>query len=599
MQANQDTTCILIILIKTEYHFMKLTDTIARTLKEYKIKHVFGLQGGAAVHIFDSLEKNKIGVTYTNHEQSAALAAVAYAKATNHIGCVVVTTGPATTNTMTGLLSAWQDSVPCIFISGQSRSQHTSYGKKVRQVGTQEVNICDIVRPITKYVKFIDNKDTFLDELNKAITIANSGRKGPVWIDLPLEFQWADISLKKKKIPQKTIKFKNLKLSLFNNLVKKSKKPLFIIGYGVRSSKNAHIELKKTFSKKNIPFVTTWNAYDLFSTNDKMNLGLIGMSGHRGANKAVFESDLLICLGTHLSIPHTTTLFDDFAPNSKKIIINIDRDQLKNLNVKFDLKINSDLNYFLKKINKDKTILFNNEWNNLSYLKKINWYYPKEKNSINSNTVMREVTKEIKSKKCIILDGGGTALYTGFQSSVINKDDRIICSSAISSMGTGLAETIGVSKSRNFKKLICLIGDGSFLMNIQDLQTISQDKINVLIIVVNNNGYLAIRNTQKEFLKARYYGTHPKWKLTMPNFEKVSKAFNLKYFKFKRYEDFKQNIKKIKNLNGPTVCELFVDENQEPLFKQGYKSNNNGTFSPQPLSEMYPFLNSPIANTNN
>ena len=178
---------------------MKLTHALALILKENDIKNAFGLQGGAVVHIFDSLEKYKIDVTYTPHEQAASLAAVANAKVNENIGCVVVTTGPACTNAMTGLLAAWQDSVPCIFISGQSRSNHTSYNKKVRQTGTQEVNICDIVRPITKYVKFIDNKDTFLDELNKAITIANSGRKGPVWIDLPLEFQWANISLKKKK----------------------------------------------------------------------------------------------------------------------------------------------------------------------------------------------------------------------------------------------------------------------------------------------------------------------------------------------------------------------------------------------------------------
>ena len=579
---------------------MKLTDTIAEVLKEHKVKHVFGLQGGAVVHIFDSLEKNKIGVTYTNHEQSAALAAVAYAKATNNIGCVVVTTGPATTNTMTGLLSAWQDSVPCLFISGQSRSQHTSYGKKVRQVGTQEVNICDIVKPITKYVKFINNKDNFVEELNKAIQIANSGRKGPVWIDLPLEFQWSDINFKKTKtFPRKIKEYKNLKINLFNNLVKKSVRPLFLLGYGTRSSKDAQLELNKFFLKNKLPYVTTWNGCDLFPTNAKMNLGIIGMSGQRGANKAVFESDLLICLGTHLSIPPTTTLFDSYATKTKKIITNIDNDQLKNLNVKFDLKINSDLKYFLKVLNEKKNIKFTNKWNNLSYLKKINWYHPNQKNKINSNIVIREITKEIRSKKCIIVDGGGTALYSGFQSSVINKNDRVICSSAISSMGTGLAETIGASKSKNFKKLICIIGDGSFLMNIQDLQTISQDKINVLIILVNNNGYLAIRHTQKEFLKAKYYGTHPKWKLTMPNFEKVSKAFNLNYFKFKKYEDFKRNLKKIKNQNGPTVCELIVDENQESLFKQGYKDNNDGTFSPQPLSEMYPFLNSPIANTNN
>ncbi len=578
---------------------MKLTDALAQILKEKKIDHVFGLQGGAVVHIFDSLEKKKIRVTYTNHEQSAALASVAYAKASDKIGCTVVTTGPATTNSITGLLAAWQDSVPCLFISGQSRSQHTSYGKKVRQVGTQEVNICDIVRPITKYQKFITQKDNFIDELNKAIRIAITGRKGPVWIDLPLEYQWSDIKYhkKKEKIPKKN---KKLNTKSFFKFLNNSEKPLLVLGFGLKSSQGALKYLKSFLLKNRLPFVTTWNACDLFPTGDNLNLGIIGMSGQRGANKAVFQSDLLICLGTHLSIPHTTTLFDNYAPKSKKIIVNIDKNQLDNLNVKFDLKINSDLCLFLKKVNKLIKKTKNYQWKNLKQIKNLNWYQPiNKKNHINPNTAIREITKSIKSTKAIVIDGGGTALYSGFQSSVINKGDKVICSSSISSMGSGLAETIGTSKNKKIKKLVCVIGDGSFLMNIQDLQTIVQDKINVVIILVNNNGYLAIRHTQKEFLKKKYYGTHPKWRLTMPNFKKVSKSFGLNYFKIKTDSNLKHNMKKIISQKGPVVCELIVDENQDSLFKQGYKENKDGTFSPQPLSEMYPFLDFSIANTNN
>ena len=575
---------------------MKLTDCLANILKKNNIKHVFGLQGGAVVHIFDSIEKKRIGVTYTNHEQSASLAAVANAKCSENTGCVVVTTGPATTNAMTGLLAAWQDSVPCLFISGQSRSQHTSYGKKVRQVGTQEVNICDIVKPITKYSKFIDNKDNFLFELEKAIKIANEGRKGPVWLDIPLEFQWADIKyIYNKKVKKKT-KY-NYKINQFLSLLKKSKKPLITIGYGARSSKETLSYLKKIINRYKIPFTTTWNGSDIFETEHHLNLGIIGMSGQRGANRAMFKADLIMCLGTHLSIPHTTTLFDNYANQAKKIIVNIDKHQLKNLNVDFNLKINCDLELFLKKLYKKK-LNFKNNWKNLNQFKEFNWYEPKNTKSINSNLAVRIITHKIK-KKCIIVDGGGTALYAGFQSSIVNKNDRIICSSAISSMGTGLAETIGASKSKKFDKLICVIGDGSFLMNIQDLQTIFQDKIKVLILLVNNNGYLAIRHTQKEFLKSKFYGTHPDWKLTMPSFKKVTKSFGLDYINIKTKNDLRKNLKKILNFKKPTVCELMVDENQDSLFKQGYKSNNDGTFSPQPLSEMYPFLDKYIANTNN
>tara|TARA_Y100000294_G_scaffold148865_1_gene145438 strand:+ start:2398 stop:4140 length:1743 start_codon:yes stop_codon:yes gene_type:complete len=580
---------------------MKLTDVFATLLKKLKVKHVFGLQGGAVVHFFDSLEKKKIKVTYTNHEQSAALAGVSYAKSTENIGCVIVTTGPGSTNAITGLLAAWQDSVPCLFISGQSRSNHVSYGKKVRQVGVQEVNICDIVKPITKYTKFVKKKENFVDEVLKATKIAISGRPGPVWLDIPLEIQWSDIKNRKininlnKKIVKKNKNFSKFKKSL--ELFKGAKKPLLILGFGVRNSFENLSNLKKLVYRKKIPFVTTWNGADLFSTDDQFNLGILGMSGQRGANKAVFESDLLICLGTHLSIPHTTTLYKNYAPNSKKIIIDIDQDQLKNLNVKFDLKINDDLKKFVNwLINKNISTY---KWSNLEELKKMNWYLQKKIKYPNSNIFIRNLTKQIKEKFCLVVDGGGTALYAGFQSPIIKPQDRIICSSSISSMGSGLAETIGAIKSKNFKKIICIIGDGSFLMNIQDLQTIFQDKINVSIILINNNGYLAIRNTQKEFLNRRYFGTHPKGNLTMPSFRKLAKAFKINYLKVNNPNKMQKAIDFIKRTNKPNICEVFVDENQESLFKQGYAKNENGTFTPQPLSEMYPFIGTPIANTNN
>ena len=216
---------------------MKLTDVLAKILKKNSVKQVFGLQGGAVVHIFDSLEKYKIQVTYTNHEESAALAATANAKVNENIGCVVVTTGPGSTNAITGLLAAWQDSVPCLFISGQARSTHVSYGKKIRQVGTQEVNICDIVRPITKYTKFINNKNNFIHEVNNAIKIAKEGRPGPVWLDIPIDLQWINIKFSKNKLKKISISNKKnvgknkLKLSL--KLINQSSRPLLVLGYGV------------------------------------------------------------------------------------------------------------------------------------------------------------------------------------------------------------------------------------------------------------------------------------------------------------------------------------------------------------------------------
>ena len=568
---------------------MKLTDILAQILIKKGIGHVFGLQGGAVVHIFDSLEKAGMGVTYMHHEQSASLAAVAHSKISEKLGCAVVTTGPGATNAITGLLASWQDSIPCIFISGQVRSQHMSYGKKVRQVGTQEVNICDIVRPITKYCETIINPNEFEEKLSKAIEIAKEGRPGPVWIDLPLEFQWEDLKYSHSFLDEA---FRNSKLPKYDfkkyeeveKSIKKSSKPLLILGYGVRLAGGKDL-IKDFVENAEIPFVTTWTACDLFTTNNKYNLGVIGMTGQRGANKAVFDADLLICLGTHLSIPHTTTLYESYAPNAKKIIINIDGDQLNNLNINFDLKIESDLLPFLKWI-VDKKTEKQNLLNFESY-KTLNWYEPKTKKNIDTNLFVHKLT-ERTSKKCVIIDGGGTALYAGFQSIVINKGDRVICSSAISAMGTGLAETIGISKSKdgNFEKFYCIIGDGSFLMNIQDLQTIKQENINVVICVINNNGYLAIRNTQKDFLGGKYYGTHPDWRLQMPSIDKLAQGFQIAYEKIELNDSLSDSIDRIIKSDGPLICEVIVSEDQPVLFKQEYKALPNGLFEPLPLSNM-------------
>jgi len=505
---------------------MKLTDALAERLKACNVRHVFGLQGGAVVHIFDSLERMGIGVTYTHHEQSAALAAVAYAKVTENIGCAVVTTGPGATNAITGLLAAWQDSIPCIFLSGQARSQHTSYGRKVRQVGTQEVNICDIVRPITKYTKFVSHKDQFLAELDRALDIALSGRPGPVWLDIPLDMQWGDIAASANSLPTRiqttaeqceVLNAEALSRSL--EMINAADRPLLVLGYGIRLAGRPP-SLWEIIERHSLPFVTTWTAADLFPTLHPLNLGIIGMSGQRGANKAVFAADTLLCLGTHLSIPHTTTLFDSYAPNARKIIVNIDADQLDNLNVNFDLKIEGDLNGYLGWLAGQELKTFH--WPDIQVYKDANWYEPAVTSRPNSNIYIHRLTQRMTETTCLVIDGGGTALYAGFQSSIIKQNDRIICSSAISAMGTGLAESIGAAKSGKFPRHLCIIGDGSFLMNVQDLQTIRQENINVIISVVNNNGYLAIRQTQKEFLSGRYFGTHPDWRLEMPSIRKIA-----------------------------------------------------------------------------
>tara|TARA_B100000989_G_scaffold172949_2_gene129668 strand:+ start:15451 stop:17157 length:1707 start_codon:yes stop_codon:yes gene_type:complete len=567
---------------------MKFTDVIAHSIKANEVKCVFGLQGGAVVHIFDSLERLNVPVVYTHHESSASFAAAANAKSSNCLGCAVVTTGPGATNAITGLMGAWQDSVPCIFLSGQVRSNHMSYGKPVRQVGSQEVNITDVVKPLTKYSKVIINPDSIQEEINKAIKIAISGRPGPVWLDLPLEFQWSDVKFEESKCKKVLPKVSRLDfdedLNLFTKYLEESKSPLFVLGYGCILS-GMQKKIKNFIEENDFRCVTTWTAGGIFSTKSKNNLGIIGMSGQPGANKAVFSSDLLIALGTHLSIPHTTTLTDSYAPKAKKIFVNIDKDQLDHLNLRADLKIHADLRQFINKlVNKNfKT----KKYRNIDQFKKLNIKkLRKTKRFVDPNMFFRKLTEKISNEDGIIIDGGGTALYTGFQASDIKEDQKIICSSAISSMGTGLAETIGSYMSKEFRTLYCIIGDGSTLMNIQDLQSISDMKIPCVICVINNNGYLAIRHTQQGFLENRYYGTHPDWKLGIVDFKDAAKAFKLQYFKLDENKQIDSMCKKVLNTKKPILLEVLVSENQPALFSQQYVKNKDGTSTPKSLEYM-------------
>lgn len=570
---------------------MKFTDILVEICQRWKINTVFGLQGGAVAHIFDSFEKYNLNVIYTHHEQTAALAAASFSRTSNEISCVVTTTGPGSTNAITGLMGAYQDSIPVLFISGQVRSNHVSYKKLVRQVGTQEAPIIDIIKPLVKATLYIDRPKKIF-ELNNLLKIATQGRPGPVWLDIPLNFQWEDVKTNLKLINRyeesKKRTFNSNKFKKSFNFLLNSQKTLFVIGYGVRLSKTEEI-LHRIIKKHNFQYVTTWTAADIFETSSENNLGIIGMSGQKGANKAIFNSDLLVCLGTHLSIPHTTTLYESYAKNAKKIIINIDANQLKNLNVKFDLKIHADLKDYLKSLEiflSSKNL--NKLWEDRKVLKKLNWYENSSGKKPNINNFVRNLSKKMPNNSCYIIDGGGTALYAGFQSVFLKKNQRLICSSAISSMGTGLAETLGAYQTKKYKNLICIIGDGSFVMNIQDLQSIIQFRIPVVIILVNNNGYLAIRHTQSGFLESKYYGTHPNWGLDFPNFKKVSKSFGLDYIKFSENKNQTKVIKKLLNINKPTICEVVVDENSPVLFKQKYHDNKNGTFSPMSLEDMWP-----------
>lgn len=584
---------------------MKLSDYVIDFIVKQGIGNVFGLTGGAVVHLFDSASKNPgIDPIFCHHEQAAALAAVAYARVKNNLGAAIVTTGPGCTNAMTGVLSAWQDSIPCIFISGQTRKEHSSHGKALRQLGAQELDIIPIVDHITKYAMIVEKKERIRYYLEKAVYLAAEGRPGPVWIDIPVNFQWEDIN------PDNLYGFNPSNIKKYSpspksvakwcaqcyDLFAKSERPLLLAGYGIRLA-HAVKEFRQILETLQVPFVTSWTASDIVPTDHPLYIGRLGIAGQRGANLAVQNCDLLICLGSHLPIPLTGTLFNAFAREAKIVMVDIDEKELKFRTVTVDLPIRCDAKIFLQEMIAQGQQYAHHDitwWRDKCFhYRKYNavpdkWI--KQKKYVNPYVFMDILSDAMNGVEVIVVDGGGTNLYTSFQALKVKEGQRLTLSSGICAMGTGLPESVGACFANNKMCTICLTGDGSFQLNVQELQTIVHHNLPIKIFVMNNAGYLAIRHTQSAFLEANFIGSCKSGGTSLPYSIKVAKAYGLKTARINNHSELQEKIQWALQESGPTLCEIMVSPKQQLVPQQGWIRKPDGTFSPRPLEDMYPFL---------
>ena len=583
---------------------MKLTDYIIDFLVEQRIDHIFGLTGGGVVHLFDSADKHpKLQPIYCHHEQAAALAAVCYARIKNDLGAVIVTTGPGGTNTITGVLSAWQDSIPCVFISGQSRKAHSSRGKSLRQLGTQEFDIVTLVNPITKYASQVEDCKRIRYHLEKAVYLAKEGRPGPVWIDLPLDFHWANID-KKELVgfspEEERDPLSNEVVALWCEqcceLLLKSERPLVLVGYGTRLA-HAEDEVKNFLEKFKLPFISTWTASDIIPSDNPLYVGRLGINGQRGGNLAVQNCDLLICIGSHLSIPLTGTMFSAFAREAKIIMVDIDERELEFKTVKVDVPIHCDAKMFLnqmvrkvpKYLSKDITPWIE-RCNKYKSFNSIPDEWKRQEKYVNPYIFMDLLSEQIDNEDVVVVDGGGTNMYTSFQALKTKEGQRLTLSSSIGSMGTGLPESVGACFANEMKRTICLVGDGSMQLNIQELQTIVHHKLPIKIFVMNNSGYLAIRHTQDGFLGGNYAGSSETGGLSLPDYCKVATAYGLKSVRVHNHSELQEKIRWSLEEACPILCEIMISPTQQIVPRQGFDSKSDGTFAPRPLEDMYPYL---------
>ncbi len=574
---------------------VKVADYIAKFLEKKGIRHVFMVTGGGAMFLNDGLAKSKsIKGIFNHHEQACAMAAVGYSKFNNEISVVMPTTGCGGTNTITGLLDAWQDSNKVVFISGNVNKKEATHGLNIplRKFGVQEANIVDIVKPITKYAVMVTDPNTIAYHLEKAFYLCENERPGPVWIDVPMDIQGSFIEEENLIHFSQETPDQSIDCSIFEKYLKEAKRPIVIAGYGIHLS-GAKNEFIRFIEKYNLPVAFTYLAIDFLPSNHPLYVGRLGTKGDRAGNFAVQNSDLVISIGSSLGVSVTGFRYETFAREAKIIVVDIDKHEHKKNTIKIDAEINADVKYFLGQVHNidyktdqswiDKCISWRNKW------PVFNEEYKDTFNGINIYNFVEKLSEKNKIDAITISDAG-SAYYATSQCLKITDNQRYITSGAQADMGFSLPAAIGAAIASERKNIIAITGDGSFQMNIQELQTIVNFNLPVKIFVLNNGGYLSIRNTMDKFFESRYYGTDKNSGLSFPEIEKIAYAYNIPYYKLATSEDLDNKLEKILNYDGYVLVEVICPFKQDMVPSSSAKINKDGKLVSQPLENMFPFL---------
>jgi len=581
----------------------KVCDYIINFLIKKNIDTIFTLSGGFIGPILDSMSKYNIKYYCLCHEQACAMAADAYYRVARKPACLLITNGPGSSNTLTGVIGAFQDSIPMFILSGNVPINQSldSQELPLRQLGVQELNIIPIVKTFTNYSKNVKNKEELVEILEIAYDKCTSERMGPVWVDIPLDIQnqTLDNETETKTLENKEEKqVINLDLKPeinYESIIDKincSKRPLFVIGNGIWLSKTEKI-FKEILEKTQIPVVVSWLAKDVIKNKHPLYFGNIGILGERFANFAIQKCNLLICLGCRLTITQIGYDTEGFSRESYKIMVDIDNSELEKKIIHIDLKIKEDLSVFLNNFNSslsNKRIeysLFDNWINKLNYWKNKFPSYDTDidlDGDVNSYYFSKHFSRLLKPNTNIVTDTGSSS-FSIFQSILLNQDNlRLFTASGQCSMGYGLPGAIGAYIADRTKKNILIAGDGGFQMNIQELQSVIYYNIPVKIFIFNNNGYLAIKLMQKNLFKENYVGSNIKSGISSPNFNKVAESYGLKTFSINKNNELDIILPEVMDYEGPCLCHIKMISEQLIVPRVQSMGNNKS------LEFMFPYI---------
>ena len=584
---------------------MKLSDYLASFLAKKGIQYVFQIIGGASAHMVHSIAAAK-GIDFIcfQHEQAAAMAAESYSRTTKNLGCAMATSGPGMTNLITGICCAYFDSIPTIYITGQVNTSELRKGKKVRQIGFQETDIVEMVKPITKFAVQITDPNDIELILETAVYIAKSGRPGPVLVDIPMNIQHAQIDPKKLKrfTPADIIHDVDSKASVNKNIQKamrlilKAERPVVIAGGGIRYADLTN-EFEKLVDLLGIPVVATWSGIDTLYHDHPLYIGQIGVYGNRGANFTVQNSDCIVSLGSRLDTRITGGRPETFAREAKKIVVDIDRSEIfKGRGLTPDVAICSDLRIIIPKV---ISFLKNNKrWENDSWIKKtILWKkrYPAvldewrlHKDNVNPYFFIETLADVISEKATIITDCGGNLTWT-IQAFKVKRGQRLFSAMGNSPMGYALAASIGASFGLGKKEVICIMGDGGMQLNIQELQTIKYYNLPIKVFILNSRSYAIIMQFQEVYFESNFLATQSNSGYSAPDFVKVAKAYGLQAKKIDNHHNLRRKIKEALSIKGPVICDVWVPENAKLIPKLTARRVGE-KYIQSPIEDMTPFL---------
>ena len=590
---------------------IRLADYVANFLIEHGVTDVFSVVGGGAMHLNDALGHAKgLHVTYNHHEQACAIAAEAYARLDNRIAAVCVTTGPGGTNALTGVVGGWLDSIPMFIISGQVRYDTTARfalkeaGAQVRAMGDQEYDIVKSVEPMTKYAVMIEDPAMIRYALEKAWHLATTGRPGPVWVDIPVNFQGGYIETDElagydpaeddAKLPPPV---SDEIIQTILQKIREAKRPVFHAGYGIRLS-GGYAAFRSVLEKLNIPVVTYWNAVDLIEDEHPLYTGRAGNMGDRPGNWAIQNADLILAVGTRISIRQVGYNWKTWARAAEVIMVDIDQGELKKPTLHVEMPVWADARDFLEKLDAaaSEKISAAEDWIRtcqnwkLKYPAVLPRQWEENGQTANVYAFVRYLSSRLPENSLTAVSNGACCVV-GNQAYVIQKGSRMANNSAIASMGYGLPAGIGTCIGGGRRETICLEGDGSIMMNLQELQTIIGNRLPIKIFLINNQGYHSIRITQTNLFNKNFVGIGPEsGDLSFPEFKKIAEAFGYRYYSARSNAEMKAVVDEVLTLDGPVFTEIFTDTQQVWEPKSSTKRLPDGTLVSPPLEDLAPFI---------